>query len=109
MSERIIIAGVGPAGASEMTRGTRQAFLSADIIIGAGRILEGLRDEAEETEKIYVKEYRAGRIAEYIVNDSERYPQRLYFICLLYTSFILESSFLNWLKAVFFIPPLPGR
>ena len=80
MSERIIIAGVGPAGASEMTRGTRQAFLSADIIIGAGRVLEGLRDEAKETEKIYVKEYRAGRIAEYIVNDSERYPQRRYFI-----------------------------
>ena len=97
MKEQIIVAGIGPGGVSELTGGAREAFLAADVIIGAGRMLEDLQNvrkesghspaggcsegnRLDEQDKIYRREYRADQIAEYILQDLKRFPRRRYFI-----------------------------
>lgn len=80
MEERITIAGIGPGGVSEWTGGVRDAFLSADVVIGAGRMLEDLQSQSEGSNKKYVKEYRPDHIARYISENSALHPERNYFV-----------------------------
>ena len=97
MKEQIIIAGIGPGRAFELTGSARDAFLAADVIIGAGRMLEDLQNVLKESDhssadgcsegnrmkeqsKIYIREYRPDQIAEYILQDLKRFARRRYFI-----------------------------
>ncbi len=80
MEEKITIAGIGPGGWSELTGGAKKIFLSADVVIGAGRMLDDLRRGSGNPPKIYIEEYRPELIAEYVSEDLQKHPEKRFFI-----------------------------
>lgn len=64
--QRITLTGIGMGNTAGMTREVYEAVRSADLLIGAGRMVESAKPE----QKVLV-EYRADKIAEYIKEHPE--------------------------------------
>lgn len=94
---KVVIAGIGPGGTEMVTEEVLRAFLESNVILGAGRIIDALQavsccaangflpvgrvvDELLDApdnpffidSKIYIKEYQAEKVAEYIESDMAR-------------------------------------
>ena len=81
----VTIAGIGPGHPDMMTEALRRAFLRADTVIGAARMIEELKripaaEGMKNGPKIYKEEYRSQKVAEYIADDGRDYPNRRYLV-----------------------------